>query len=271
MGNKTVKHRGWMVGIALAAAVAAGLGAGYVIWGWPTNWYARDVTNHPPGPINDIILKGHALIVDTATHIGKSAADPQNRYAGNDLACVNCHLDAGLRPFGAPFVSTYASFPMMVDDKMITLKERINGCMLRSMNGKELPKDSPEMEALIAYIKFLGQGTPQGVRIAGMGLFPLPDPPLAADGGRGEKVYADLCASCHKDDGQGDRNKPPRLGYSIPPLWATTALTRRRAWPSLLTPRLISAPTCPSAFAISIRCSPSSRSGFTSLNFASLE
>jgi thiosulfate dehydrogenase len=86
------------------------------------------------------------------------------------------------------------------------------------MNGKESPKDSPEMEALIAYIKFLGQGTPQGVRIAGMGLFPLPDPPLAADGVRGEKVYADLCASCHKEDGQGNRNKPPRLGYSVPPL-----------------------------------------------------
>ena len=25
--------------------------------------------------------------------------------------------------------------------------------------------------------------------------------------------------SCHKDDGQGERNKPPQLGYSIPPLW----------------------------------------------------
>ena len=108
---------------------------------------------------------------------------------------------------------------MLVDDQVITLKERINGCMLRSMNGKDLPKDGPEMEALIAYIKFLGQGTPEGVRVPGMGLFPLRDPPLAADSGRGEKVYAASCASCHEDDGQGERNKPPRLGYSIPPLW----------------------------------------------------
>ena len=214
-----MKHRGWMVGIALVAALAAGVGAGYVIWGWPTNWYARDVTNLPASPENDIIRYGHSLIVETPKQIGKTAADPQKRYAGNDLACKNCHLDAGLRPFAAPFVSTFATFPMLVDDQVITLKERINGCMLRSMNGKALPKDSPEMEALIAYIKFLGHGTPQGVRIAGMGLFPLPDPPLAADGGRGEKVYADLCASCHKDDGQGERNKPPQLGYSIPPLW----------------------------------------------------
>jgi thiosulfate dehydrogenase len=214
-----MKHCGWMVGIALVAALAAGVAAGYVIWGWPTNWYARDVTNLPASPENDIIRNGHSLIVDTATRIGKSASDPQKRYAGNDLACKNCHLDAGLRPFAAPFVSTFATFPMLVDDQVITLKERINGCMRRSMNGKNLPEDGPEMEALIAYIKFLGHGTPEGVRIAGMGLLPLPNPPLAADGGRGEKVYADLCASCHKEDGQGERNTLPQLGYSIPPLW----------------------------------------------------
>ena len=33
--------RGWIVAIGLA--LATGVGAGYVIWGWPTNWYARDV------------------------------------------------------------------------------------------------------------------------------------------------------------------------------------------------------------------------------------
>jgi cytochrome c len=63
-----------------------------------------------------------------------------------------------LRPFAAPFVSTFATVPMLVDDQVITLKERINGCMRRSMNGKNLPEDGPEMEALIAYIKFLGTG-----------------------------------------------------------------------------------------------------------------
>jgi thiosulfate dehydrogenase len=205
--------------LAVIAGLLIGLGAGYVVWGWPVNWYARDVTNLAPSPANDVIRKGHALIVDTATLIGKNAADPQNRYAGNDLACVNCHMNAGLKPFAAPFVSTFASFPMMVDDDVITLKERINGCMIRSMNGRELPAESPEMQALIAYIKFLGEGTPEGVRIAGMGLFPIADPPLAADATRGEKVYADLCASCHKADGQGERHKLPRLGYLIPPLW----------------------------------------------------
>jgi thiosulfate dehydrogenase len=214
-----MKHCGWMIGIAVIAALAAGVGAGYLIWGWPTNWYARNVTNLPASPENDIIRFGHSLIVDTPKHIGKAASDPQKRYAGNDLACKNCHLDAGLRPFAAPFVSTFATFPMLVGDQVITLKERINGCMRRSMNGKNLPEDGPEMEALIAYIKFLGHGTPEGVRVPGMGLLSLPDPPLAADSGRGGKVYAELCANCHKDDGRGERNKPPQFGYSIPPLW----------------------------------------------------
>src|SRR5512132_3960445 len=50
-----MKERDWMVGIALVVALAAGLGAGYLLWGWPTNWYARDVTSLPASPENDII------------------------------------------------------------------------------------------------------------------------------------------------------------------------------------------------------------------------
>jgi thiosulfate dehydrogenase len=214
----SLKNRGYAV-LAVTAALAAGLCAGYLIWGWQTNWYARDVAKLPSGPKGDLIGYGHALIIDTATHIGRNASDPQLRFAGNDLACVNCHLNAGLRPFAAPFVSTRASFPMLVDDQVITLKARINGCMRRSMNGKDLPADSHEMAALIAYMKFLGRGTPEGVRIAGMGLLPLQDPPLPADGTRGAEVYAKLCSNCHKDDGQGERRMAPAIGYLIPPLW----------------------------------------------------
>ena len=79
--------------------------------------------------------------------------------------------------------------------------------MRRSMNGKDLPPDSREMEAIIAYIKFLGKGTPEGVRIAGMGLMPLARPASPPDARRGEAVYAKLCANCHKADGQGELRK----------------------------------------------------------------
>ena len=106
-----------LVAAALLVAATAGLGAGYLAWGIPTNWYAKNVENVPPGEEDDLIRYGHALIVDTPKHIGKDAADAALRYAGNDLACVNCHLNAGLQPFAAPFVSTFSTYPMLLDDR----------------------------------------------------------------------------------------------------------------------------------------------------------
>jgi thiosulfate dehydrogenase len=206
--------------IALAVAGAVGLGVGYVLWNKKeVNWYAADVNKLGPGPENDLIRYGKDLIVNTARHIGKNAADPAMRYAGNDLACQNCHLNAGLQAFAAPLISTFATFPMMVDDQVLTLTDRLNGCMRRSMNGKDLPPDSREMQALIAYIKFVGKGTPEGVRLLGMGLLPLENPASPPDSRRGQEVYAQQCAKCHRDDGQGELKGNPGVGYSIPPLW----------------------------------------------------
>jgi thiosulfate dehydrogenase len=107
---------------------------------------------------------------------------------------------------------------MLVDDRVITLKDRINGCMRRSLNGKDLPDESREMEALIAYFQFVGKGTPEGVRIAGMGLRPVATPKEPPEARRGEMVYARLCVACHKEDGQGE-TRTDGVGYTIPPLW----------------------------------------------------
>jgi len=212
--------RALLIEIGLVLAVAIGIGVGYVLWGEPTNWYAvANVDKLGPGPENELIRYGKDLIVNTPRYIGKNAAVPAMRYAGNDLTCQNCHLNAGLQPFAAPFVSTFATFPMMVDDQVLTLTQRINGCMVRSMNGKELPDEGREMEALIAYFKFLGKGTPEGVRIPGMGLRPIKNPISPPDARRGEVVYAQLCVTCHKEDGQGELLQSPGVGYNIPPLW----------------------------------------------------
>jgi thiosulfate dehydrogenase len=212
-------RRPLVIAAALLIAAAAGLGAGYLAWGIPTNWYAKNVEQVPAGEEGDLIRYGHDLVVDTSKHIGKDAVDPALRYAGNNLTCANCHLNAGLQPFAAPFVSTFATFPMLASNHVVTLRERINGCMQRSLNGKPLPVGSRELQALVAYIQFLGDGTPVGVRVPGMGLLPLQDPPLPPDEMRGEKVYAAHCATCHKADGQGERHAAPASGYIVPPLW----------------------------------------------------
>jgi thiosulfate dehydrogenase len=211
--------RAVFLALALIGAAAAGLVTGYLIWGWPQDWYRADLAKLPQGAESDLIRYGAKLVIETPRSIGKDAVDPQLRFAGNDLACTSCHLDAGLKPFAAPFISTFATFPMMADDQVLTLTERINGCMRRSMNGKDLPAGSHELQALIAYVKFVGEGSPEGVRVAGMGLKRLPEPELAADATRGTEVYVKLCANCHKADGQGERRPAPGIGYSIPPLW----------------------------------------------------
>lgn len=215
-------RRGRWIGLGAGLVVlAAGVGAaaGYALWS-ERNWYAaRDPSSLPAGTENDLIRYGWELVIDTPRHIGKAAADPAMRFADNDLACTNCHLDAGLKPFAAPLVSTYASYPLMVDDKVVTLADRINGCMERSMNGKAMPGDSREMNAFIAYIRWLGEGTPTGVRVAGMGLLPLRPAAEKPDPERGKAAFAQNCARCHGADGQGQMNAPPKVGWSFPPLW----------------------------------------------------
>jgi thiosulfate dehydrogenase len=212
--------KGLLVIVLLVVAAAAGLGAGYILWNKrDVNWYAVDITKLGPGSQNDLIRYGRDLVVNTARHIGKNATDPALRFAGNDLACQNCHLNAGLQPFAAPFVSTFATFPMMVDDQVLTLTGRLNGCMRRSLNGKDLPPDGREMQALVAYLQFVGKGTPDGVRLPGMGLKSLASPGSPPDARRGQEVYTKLCSKCHKEDGQGELKPSPGIGYSIPPLW----------------------------------------------------
>ena len=69
--------RDWAT-IAAAGIIAAlsGLGIGYLLWGWPTNWYTANVDSLGPGAENDLIRYGKDLIVETSRHIGKSASDP---------------------------------------------------------------------------------------------------------------------------------------------------------------------------------------------------
>jgi hypothetical protein len=148
-----------VLGAIAALGIALGLAAGYALWGRAPDWFAgHDVRGLAPGPATDLIAYGEKLIAETARHIGPDTADPAMRYAGNNLACTNCHMRAGLQRLAAPFVSTFTSYPLMVDDRVVTLTDRINGCMMRSMNGRPLPEESREMQGLVAYIEFLGRG-----------------------------------------------------------------------------------------------------------------
>jgi thiosulfate dehydrogenase len=166
---------------------------------------------------------GRDLILRTYARIGPEVADPARRYAGNNLACGNCHLGAGTHPFGNPLLGALARYPSYRarSGGIGTLADRINGCMERSMNGRKLALDSPEMTAIIAYLRFLARGRPVGEPTPGEGAGHMPELARAADPEHGQTVYRAACAACHGANGEGKRNgvAGDARGYAVPPLW----------------------------------------------------
>lgn len=169
------------------------------------------------------VRAGRDLVTATYAHIGPQAADPARRYAGNNLACTNCHLQAGTKKFGLPLFGLFGLFPQYTARSGAegTIEDRLNSCMTRSMNGRALPNDAPEMQAMVAYVRFLSTGVAPGQTVPGLGSGNMPELKRAADPARGRAIYANVCAACHATNGSGLPRSTAdlALGYVMPPLW----------------------------------------------------
>jgi len=189
----------------------------------PPIWTVPVIGALPDDADGRLVRRGQDLITATYAHIGPLVADPAKRYAGNSLACSNCHLHAGTKMYGLPIFGLYREYPRYNprSGSDITLEDRVDGCMTRSMNGRPLPADSPEMGAILTYLKFLSTDVPPGTRLPGLGAGQMRELDRAADPERGARVYAGICARCHRVDGAGFRRTYPGAnpGYMIPPLW----------------------------------------------------
>jgi thiosulfate dehydrogenase len=177
----------------------------------------------PDDAFGRLVRRGRELIAETPRLIGPEVGDPAMRYAGNNLACQNCHLRGAIKRNGLPLAGVWGLYPEYTarEGTVSTLEDRINGCMERSMNGRPLPPDGPEMRAMLAYVRFVSAGEPVGRDWPGRGAPALPLPARAADPERGAGVYAGQCAACHGADGQGQRRGAAgdAQGYLVPPLW----------------------------------------------------
>ncbi|MFT3973248.1 MAG: c-type cytochrome [Amaricoccus sp.] len=143
------------------------------------------------------------------------------RYAGNNLACQNCHMDAGTRSHGLSLVGVSAKYPKpLPGGGRESIEDRINGCMTRSMNGRPLPEDGREMHALVAYLDALS-ARPGSFGDPAEDPDALVAPPASPAPVRGAALYLEQCAPCHRPDGSGMRNGLPgdAAGYLHPPLW----------------------------------------------------
>ncbi|MFG1229192.1 c-type cytochrome [Xanthobacter wiegelii] len=186
-------------------------------------WDVPDVDLLPDDDYGRLVRYGRSVLEASARHIGPDAADPAMRFAGNNLACANCHLDAGLKKFGLPLVAASADYPAYSTrtGQVATLEDRLDNCMMRSMNGRPMPRDARPMQALVAYLRVLSSALPKDARIEGAGAGALPELDRAADPQRGARVYAQNCVFCHRSGGEGLRRNPvdASFGYGVPPLW----------------------------------------------------
>jgi thiosulfate dehydrogenase len=211
-----------MAALAVAAVTASAelsFGQGSA----PPIWTVPEIGALPDDANGRLVRRGRDLITATYAHIGPEVADPAKRFAGNNLACSNCHLNAGTKKFGIPLFGLFGEFPLYSPraGAEITIEDRLNSCMTRSMNGRPLPVGGPEMQAMVAYIRFLSTGVPPGQLLPGLGVGKMPELARAADPARGRALYANVCAVCHGPDGSGVRRSLPStdLGYMMPPLW----------------------------------------------------
>lgn len=155
------------------------------------------------------IVQGYKIILQTNVYAPE--------FVGNGLTCNNCHFVGGNTlggiNGGISLVGVTSTYPRFIPrfNKDITIQERIQSCFLRSLNGKAPPPDSPVMNAIVAYLKWISSEVDPLPIKPWLGLKPLKDN-LKGNVDAGEIAYWNKCASCHRPDGQGDTGIPAVWG-----------------------------------------------------------
>ncbi|NJB70260.1 thiosulfate dehydrogenase [Saonia flava] len=169
---------------------------------------------------NEIIKFGHELFTNTPKYLGPDNGKPDMVYSGNRLACNNCHLQSGTKLYSAPLIGIINRFPQFRgrENKIGTIEERINGCFERSMNGRVIPVDGKEMNALVQYLTWLSRFAPEDGKITGQGFVEINIPNRKVNLAKGKRIFTTICTKCHGSNGQGERT-PDGFTYKYPPLW----------------------------------------------------
>jgi thiosulfate dehydrogenase len=193
-----------------------------------------DIATVADDPFGTLVKYGYTLFTDTANEIGPTVSDPTRRFAGNNLACQNCHLQGGTQPYAMPLIGVWGQFPQyraregMVD----TLEDRINGCMERSMNGRPLPLGSREMRAFSSYMRWLSTGILTERALVGAGTLRIKEPARAPISAMARNFLPDMRGATL---GWTGATRPNRRGVSVPTALGSRITTSGAGMSRLLT------------------------------------
>jgi len=194
-------------------------------------WGRRvSITEREPVRLPSVVTEayGKRLIAQTTEILGPDVPDSKMRYTDSRLACASCHIVAGVEPGNLSLATAITKYPRISPRSGAneTIQDRINGCMARSMNGRALPDDSPEMLAMVAYLGFLARQDAATAASQRKAHEPpaFQTPNRAANLEAGQRVFEKRCAACHGQDGSGLPASPDLIhGYVFPPLWGPSS------------------------------------------------
>lgn len=204
-----------LIAATYAAAILIGLRVKNLalFWAAPQTasgaaWQAPRESTIPQTAKGDSIRRGALLFNDTPQYAAQ--------YTSARISCADCHAAGGIQPYASPMVGLPALFPMYNEraGHVISLKDRIQECFVRSENGQPLDYNGGTMQALVDYIDWLSQPEPGRRAYVGRGLISLPD--LQPDAQHGAAVYQRHCAGCHGQNGEG-------IAPQFPPLWGANS------------------------------------------------
>jgi len=129
-------------------------------------------------------------------------------------------LNAGTKPWGNNYSGVASTYPKFRErsGRIENIHKRVNDCFERSLNGKTLDTLGKEMQAIVAYIKWLGKDVAKGKKPTGAGITELVYMNRAAKPEHGKEIYMQKCKSCHTETGAGKLNADG-ITYQYPPLW----------------------------------------------------
>lgn len=215
-GNK--QDTGLKIFLAVSVVLGIAVVAGTIYFS------GRETSGEQAVPVTATAEYGRRLLRETVSLLGPDQENPQMRYTGNRLDCASCHLETGTTPGTLSLLTASSRYPRFSgrDGGERDLRDRINGCMQRSMNGQPLPHDSVELIAMESYILGLGNQFAAMSEAGRQSEEPAAfvEPQRMADVEAGKIVYEQKCRICHGENGEGLRKTPDiGNGYMFPPLW----------------------------------------------------
>jgi thiosulfate dehydrogenase len=187
-------------------------------------WKPSDINLITDQTLKKQVEYGRELIAHTAYYLGPNGIV---KKITNGMNCNNCHLDAGTKAWGNNYGSVYSMYPKMRarSGQVEDLYKRISDCMERSLNGQTLKKDSKEIQAMIAYIEYIGKDVAKNQEAIAAGIYNLEYLDRAANPITGKVLYDKKCTTCHQTYGQGKMTADNKE-YTYPPLWGKNSFNQ---------------------------------------------